>query len=379
MRAMPQTMRRRLPTLKVGALPVRAFNFSPGPAALPTEVLDQVREELLDWNGSGMSVMEISHRSTAFLDVAAAAEADLRNLLAIPDDYRVLFLQGGASAQFSLVPMNLTTPGATVDYLDTGFWSKRAIAAARRYCRVHIAADAGGAYTGVPRQDELSFSGESAYVHYTSNETIGGVEFGYIPETRGVPLVADMSSNILSRSIEVSRFGLIYAGAQKNIGPAGLTIVIVREQLLGRARAETPGIFDYRQVADQHSMLNTPPTFAWYVAGLVFKWLRKRGGLGAMQEVNRRKAARLYAAIDSSSLYRNAVAADARSWMNVVFALTAPALETLFLERAEQAGLRNLRGHRAVGGMRASIYNSMPPEGVEALIDFMQQFERQHH
>ncbi len=358
---------------------MRAFNFSPGPAGLPTEVLEQARDEMLDWRGSGMSVMEISHRSAAFLEVAAAAEADLRSLMAIPDDYRVLFLQGGASAQFSLVPLNLTAPGDTVDCIDTGFWSKRAIAAAHRYCRVHIAADAGGAYNRVPQQHEISLSGNAAYVHYTPNETIGGVEFGYVPETRGVPLVADMSSNILSREIDVAKFGLIYAGAQKNVGPAGLTIVIVNEQLLGRARAETPGVFDYRHVADQHSMLNTPPTFAWYMAGLVFKWLRKRGGIAAMQEVNRRKAARLYAAIDASGLYRNTVAADARSWMNVVFTLANPALEGLFVERAERAGLRHLRGHRAAGGMRASIYNSMPPEGVDALIDFLQQFERQNH
>jgi phosphoserine aminotransferase len=357
---------------------LRAYNFSPGPAALPTEVLEQARTELLDWNGSGMSVMEISHRSSAFLEVAASAEADLRALLSVPDGYRILFLQGGAAAQFSLVPMNLTAAGEAVDYIDTGYWSKQAIAAARRYCSVHIAADAGGAYTSVPRQQELALSKGAAYVHYTPNETIGGVEFAYIPATGAVPLVADMSSTILSRPIDVSKYGLIYAGAQKNIGPAGLTIVIVREELLGRARAETPGVFDFRQVADQHSMRNTPPTFAWYMAGLVFKWLKGRGGLTAMQETNRRKAERLYAAIDNSGLYRNAVAADARSWMNVVFTFADPSLEGLFLEQAERAGLRSLRGHRAVGGMRASIYNSMPLEGVEALIDFMQQFERQN-
>ena len=357
---------------------MRAYNFSPGPAALPTEVLDQARAELLDWQGSGMSVMEISHRSPAFLEVAATAEADLRALLSVPDDYRVLFLQGGAAAQFSLVPMNLTAPGAAVDYIDTGYWSKQGIAAARRYCSVRIAADAGGAYASVPRQEELALNPAAAYVHYTPNETIGGVEFGYVPATGAVPLIADMSSTILSRPIDVSKFGLIYAGAQKNIGPAGLTIVIVREQLLGRARVETPGVFDYRQVADQQSMRNTPPTFAWYMGGLVFKWLRKRGGLTAMQAINRRKAELLYAAIDQSGLYRNTVAKDARSWMNVVFTFANPALEGLFLEQAEQAGLRALRGHRAVGGMRASIYNSMPLEGVEALVNFMQQFERQH-
>ncbi len=357
---------------------MRAFNFSPGPAALPTEVLEQARAELLDWQGNGMSVMEVSHRSPEFLEVAASAEADLRALLSIPDDYRVLFLQGGAAAQFSLVPMNLTAAGETVDYIDTGYWSQQAIGTARRYLNVQLAADAGGAYTRVPRQDELKLGENSRYVHYTPNETIGGVEFGYIPATGAVPLVADFSSTILSRPLDVSKFGLIYAGAQKNIGPAGLTLVIVRDNLLGHARSQTPPVFDYAQVADQQSMRNTPPTFAWYMAGLVFKWLRQRGGLAAMQETNRRKAQLLYAAIDSSALYRNPVAPEARSWMNVVFTFAKPALEGAFLEQAERAGLRALRGHRAVGGMRASIYNSMPIEGVEALVDFMQQFERKN-
>jgi phosphoserine aminotransferase len=357
---------------------LRAFNFSPGPAALPTEVLEQARAELLDWQGSGMSVMEVSHRSPEFLAVAASAEADLRALLSIPDNYRVLFMQGGAAAQFSLVPMNLTAAGETVDYIDSGYWSKQAIGAARRYATVRLAGDAGGRYTTVPRQGELALDASSRYVHYTSNETIGGVEFSYIPATGAVPLVADMSSNILSGPLDVSKFGLIYAAAQKNVGPAGLTIVIVRDQLLGHARAETPPVFDYSQVAEQQSMRNTPPTFAWYMAGLVFKWLRQHGGLAAMQQINRRKAELLYAAIDASDLYRNAVAPDARSWMNVVFTFAKPELEGLFLEQAERAGLRALRGHRAVGGMRASIYNSMPLEGVEALVEFMRQFERQH-
>jgi phosphoserine aminotransferase len=356
---------------------VRAFNFSPGPAALPTEVLEQARAELLDWNASGMSVMEISHRSPEFLRVAAEAEADLRELLAIGSDYKVLFLQGGASAQFSFVPMNLTNAAATADYIDTGHWSKKAIDEARRYCGVHVAGDAGGEYTSVPRQSELRFSDDAAYVHYTPNETIGGVEFGYIPETHGVPLVADMSSNILSRPIDVSKFGLIYAGAQKNIGPAGLVLVIVREDLIGKARPGTPAVFDYQRAADQGSMLNTPPTFAWYMAGLVFKWLKRNGGLAAMRERNRIKAERLYAAIDASHLYRNSVAADARSWMNVTFTVTNSSLDQLFLKQAENSGLKYLRGHRALGGMRASLYNSMPLAGVEALIDFLQQFERQ--
>lgn len=358
---------------------MRAFNFSPGPAGLPTEVLEQVRSELLDWKGSGMSVMEISHRSPAFLELACDAESDLRELLAVPSNYRILFMQGGASAQFSLLPMNLTQVGASVDYIDSGYWSKRAIGAARRYCRVHVAGDSGGDYVRAPAQAELAFSAAPEFVHYTPNETIGGVEYDYVPESGGIPLVADMSSSILARVIDVARFGVIYAGAQKNIGPAGLTIVIVREDLLGRARAGTPAVFDYSQVAEQGSMLNTPPTFAWYVAGLVFKWLRKLGGLAAMEARNRLKAERLYAAIDGSRLYRNNVAVGSRSWMNVVFRLVEPALDARFLERADEAGLRNLRGHRAVGGMRASIYNSMPLAGVDALVGFMQQFERQNY
>ncbi len=355
---------------------MRVFNFSPGPAALPTEVLDQAQRELLDWRGSGMSVMEVSHRAAAFMEVAAEAEADLRALLSIPANYRVLFVQGGATAQFSLAPQNLTAAGATVDYIDSGYWSQKAILAARRYCEVHVAADGGG--LRAPAQDELRCRASAAYVHYTPNETIGGVEFGYIPETHGVPLVADMSSTILSRPLDVAKFGLIYAGAQKNIGPAGLTVVIVREDLLGRARPETPGVFDYAQVAAAGSMLNTPPTFAWYMAGLVFKWLRRQGGLAAMEALNRRKAQRLYAAIDASALYRNAVDRASRSWMNVVFTLRDPALEAPFLEGAAHAGLAGLRGHRVVGGMRASLYNSMPEAGVEALVEFMQGFERQH-
>lgn len=361
-----------------GAAVVRAYNFSPGPAGLPTEVLEQVRNELLDWQGSGMSVMEVSHRGAAFMEVARQAEADLRTLLKIPADYRVLFLQGGATAQFSLVPLNLTVPGAPVDYLDSGYWSKKAITAARRYCDVHIAAAAGGADTRAPTQAEIRCRESAAYVHYTPNETIGGVEFPYIPDTGAIPLVADLSSSILSRPLDVSRFGLIYAGAQKNIGPAGLTLVIVREELVGRARAETPAVFDYAQVATHDSMLNTPPTFAWYVAGLVFKWLLRQGGLAAIEAVNRRKAERLYAAIDSSTLYSNPVEPTSRSLMNVVFRLARPELEASFLRGAEAAGLTSLRGHRAIGGMRASLYNSMPEAGVDRLIGYMQDFERQN-
>ena len=355
---------------------MRAFNFSAGPAALPVEVLEQAQAELLDWDRSGMSVMEISHRSAAFMRVAGEAEQDLRGLLAVPGTHRILFLQGGASAQFAFVPMNLAAPGAGADYIDTGHWSKKAIAEAGRYLQVRLAGDAGPRYEGVPRQSALRLTADAAYLHYTSNETIGGVEFDYVPATNGVPLVADMSSNILSRPLDVAQFGLIYAGAQKNIGPAGLTIVIVREDLLGRARAGTPAVFDYAKVAAQESMLNTPPTFALYVAGLVFKHLLKNGGLAAMQERNRIKAERLYAAIDSSVLYRNTVAKDARSRMNVTFSLTKAGLDAAFLAQAEAAGLRHLRGHKAVGGMRASIYNSMPLAGVDALCEFLRHFER---
>jgi phosphoserine aminotransferase len=355
---------------------MRAFNFSPGPAALPLEVLERARDELLDWDESGMSVMEISHRSKGFIQVAGEAEADLRDLLSIPRNYKVLFLQGGASAQFSFVPMNLAAPQSTADYVNTGHWSQKAIAEAGRYCRVHVAGDAGGNYTGVPPPGELRFSDAASYAHYTPNETITGVEFGYVPETGGVPLVADMSSSILSRPVDVSKFGLIYAGAQKNIGPSGLAVVIVRDDLIGRARPGTPHVFDYKAVADSQSMLNTPPTFAWYMAGLVFKWLKNAGGLAAVGERNRIKAQTLYAAIDASHLYGNPVAKDARSWMNVTFILNKPELDAAFLAEAAEAGLHGLKGHRVLGGMRASIYNAMPLAGVEALIAFMREFER---
>jgi phosphoserine aminotransferase len=357
---------------------MRAFNFSPGPAVLPLPVLERAREELLDWGGSGMSVMEISHRSKSFVEVAARAEADLRELMSIPPNYRVLFMQGGASAHFSLVPMNLSPPNSTVDYLNTGHWSQRGITEAARYCTVHVAADAGGDYSRVPPQNELRFSGRAPYVHYTPNETISGVEFGYVPETNGVPLVADMSSSILSRPVDVRKFGMIYAGAQKNIGPSGLTVVIVREDLLGRARDDTPHVFDYKAIADSQSMLNTPPTFAWYMAGLVFKWLKAAGGVAEIGKRNQAKAAMLYAAIDGSRLYKNSVVADARSRMNVTFTLADPALDAAFLAEAAAAGLQGLKGHRIVGGMRASIYNAVPIEAVEKLCAFMLDFERRH-
>ncbi len=355
---------------------MRAFNFSPGPAVLPLEVLEQVRDELLDWNGSGMSVMEVSHRSKAFMEVAAEAEADVRELMGIPANYKVLFMQGGASAQFAIVPMNLAAAESVTDYVNTGHWSAKGIAEARRYTKVNVAGDGGGQYLRVPPQSELELSADAAYFHYTPNETISGVEFGYVPETHGVPLVADMSSSILSRPVDVSKFALIYAGAQKNIGPSGLVVVIVRDDLIGNARPGTPTVFDYKAVAHEHSMLNTPPTFAWYVSGLVFKWLKRNGGVAALGERNRVKAETLYRAIDASSFYRNSVAKDSRSWMNVTFTLANPELDALFLDEAGRAGLKSLKGHRVLGGMRASLYNAMPLAGVDALIAFMREFER---
>ncbi len=359
---------------------MRVFNFAAGPAALPLEVLEQVRGELTDWQGSGMSVMEVSHRSKAFVAVAREAERLLRELLAVPENYKVLFLQGGATGQFAAVPLNLARSDSTVDYLNTGVWSKKAIAEAQRLTgRVNIAADeAASRYTTVPGEGTLRYSPNAAYVHYTPNETIGGVEFGYVPETSGVPLVADMSSTILSRPIDVSKFALIYAGAQKNIGPAGLTVVIVREDLTGNARPGTPAVWDYKGMAEEASLLNTPPTFAWYCAGLVFRWLKAQGGLGALAARNRAKAQLLYGAIDASGFYSNPVAAPCRSWMNVPFTLATPALDETFLAEARRAGLANLEGHRSVGGMRASLYNAMPLEGVQALVAFMKEFERRH-
>ncbi len=346
---------------------------------LPLEVLEQARDELTDWRHSGASVMEVSHRSKAFIAVAAQAEADLRELLAIPDNYRVLFVQGGATGQFSAVPMNLAPPQAVADYINTGQWSKKAISEARRFLTVNVSADeAAGNYSSEPAQAALSLTTQAAYVHYTPNETIGGVEFSYVPETGDVPLVADMSSTILSRPLDVSRFGLIYAGAQKNIGPAGLTLVIVRDDLLGRARDGVPMVMNYRDVSAGESMLNTPPTFAWYMAGLVFQWIKRQGGLTAMAERNRLKAEKLYAAIDGSRFYANPVAHNCRSWMNVPFTLARAELEKTFAVEAVAAGLTHLEGHRSVGGMRASLYNAMPMAGVDALVGFMQEFERRH-
>jgi phosphoserine aminotransferase len=353
------------------------YNFSAGPAVLPRAVLEQARDELLDWHGSGMSVMEMSHRSKEYLSIAEQAEADLRELLSIAGNYRVLFLQGGATSQFCMVPMNLLRGKQQADYVNTGAWSKKAIAEAQRYCDVNVVAsseDTG--FSSIPAFDSWQLNKDAAYLHYTPNETIGGVEFHWIPDSGDVPLVADMSSTILSRPLDVSRYGVIYAGAQKNIGPAGLTVVIVREDLAGETIPGTPTMFDYRRHADNDSMLNTPPTYSWYLAGLVFKWLKQQGGVTAIAEVNQRKAQRLYDAIEASGFYSSPVANDCRSWMNVPFTLADTGLDAEFLEQARSAGLLNLKGHRSVGGMRASIYNAMPESGVAALIDFMGEFER---
>jgi phosphoserine aminotransferase len=357
----------------------RVFNFSAGPAVLPEPVLQQAAAEMLDWQGSGMSVMEMSHRGKEFIDIHARAEADLRELMAIPKNYKVLFLQGGASAQFAVVPMNLLRGKTAADYVNTGQWSKKAIADAKKYCKVNVAASSeADNYTRAPKQSEWKLDPDAAYVHITTNETIGGVEFHWVPDTGNVPLVADMSSHILSRPMDVSKYGLIYAGAQKNIGPAGLTIVIVRDDLLGQALPVTPTVFDYKVQAENDSMSNTPATYGIYMAGLVFQWLRKQGGLAKMEQVNRAKAALLYDYLDQTEFYHSPVAKDDRSLMNVPFTLRSADLDKAFLQTTEAAGLTQLKGHRSVGGMRASIYNAMPVEGVQALVQCMKEFERKH-
>lgn len=352
---------------------MRPYNFSPGPAVLPEPVLERIRHELMDWNGTGCSVMEVSHRGKDFMAFATRTEATLRSLLAVPDNYKVLFMQGGASGQFAIVPLNLLGDKSVADYVNTGQWSNKAIGEAQRYCTVNLAAEDS---IGVPAFESWRLSADAAYLHYTPNETIGGVEYHWIPESGDVPLVGDFSSSILSRPLDVSRFGVIYAGAQKNIGPAGITLVLVRDDLLDNARPETPGAFSYKQQAAADSMSNTPPVFAWYVAGLVFEWIVEQGGLAAMENCNQRKADVLYAAIDESGFYSNPVRPDSRSRMNVPFTLADPSLDSEFLAGSVNAGLLNLKGHRIVGGMRASLYNAMPEEGVLALVEFMREFER---
>ncbi|MEZ8194633.1 3-phosphoserine/phosphohydroxythreonine transaminase [Vibrio cortegadensis] len=355
------------------------FNFSAGPAALPKAVMQKAQAEFINWGGLGTSVMEISHRSKPFIKVAEEAEQDLRDLLNVPDNYKVLFCQGGARAQFAAVPLNLLGQSKTATYVDAGYWAESAIAEANKYCEpdVFVAKTEKEGKVAVLPASEWPVATDAAYVHFCPNETIDGIEINDLPVT-DKPIVADMSSTILSREIDVSKYGVIYAGAQKNIGPAGLCIVIVRDDLLDLAAQALPSILNYKVLAEKDSMYNTPPTFAWYLSGLVFKWLKEQGGVKAIEQVNREKAALLYAYIDQSPFYKNDVHADNRSLMNVPFQLLKPELDSKFLELAEASGLQALKGHRAVGGMRASIYNAMPLEGVKALVDFMASFESEY-
>lgn len=357
----------------------KVYNFCAGPAMIPADVLNKAQQELVNWSGLGTSVMEISHRSKEFIAVAEQSENDLRELLSIPDNYHVLFCHGGARGQFAAVPMNLLGEAETADYMDGGYWAHSAVEEAKKYCQPNVAditCEREGKKAILPAS-EWPLSDEAAFVHFCPNETIDGIEIRDLPVT-DKPIVADMSSTILSRKIDVSKYGVIYAGAQKNIGPAGLTIVIVRDDLLGKAKQVLPSILDYTVSVDKESMFNTPPTFAWYLAGEVFKWLKGIGGVEEMQKRNEAKAKVLYDFIDQSDFYRNEVHADNRSLMNVPFQLKNPELDKLFLEQAEAAGLKALQGHRVVGGMRASIYNAMPLEGVQALVDFMQRFEQEN-
>lgn len=356
----------------------RAYNFCAGPATLPESVLQQAREEMLDWRGTGMSVMEMSHRSDEFVEIAETAEQDLRELAGISDDYAVLFMQGGASSQFSAIPLNLLGDKSSADYVNTGIWSKKAIAEAKRFGEVQVVASAeASGFASIPDVADWQTNPDAAYLHYTPNETIGGLEFDFIPDTGSVPLVADMSSTMLSRPMDFSRFGLIYAGAQKNIGPSGLVVVIVRKDLLGKARKEAPTMLNYQVIADNGSMYNTPATYSWYLAGLVFKWLKAQGGVEVMGRINERKARKLYDFIDTSDFYANPIEPRFRSRMNVPFTLADDALNGDFLKGADARGLLNLKGHRSVGGMRASIYNAMPEAGVDALIHYMAEFAKE--
>jgi len=357
----------------------RVFNFSAGPAVLPQPVLEKARDEMLDWHGSGMSVMEMSHRGKEFIAIHAQAEASLRELLAIPKNYKVLFLQGGAIAENAIVPMNLLRGRTAADYINTGEWSKKSIKEAKKYCSVNVAASSEDRnFSYIPPAESWRLNKDAAYVHICSNETIGGVEYHWVPDTGETPLVADMSSHILSRPVDVSRYGLIYAGAQKNIGPAGLTIVIVRDDLLGQALPITPSAFDYKQQADTDSMLNTPPTYAVYIAGLVFEWLKQLGGLPEIEKRNVAKAGLLYDYLDQSRFFISPIEKPDRSRMNVPFKLRDESLDEAFLKGAQQRGMLQLKGHRSVGGMRASIYNAMPIEGVQALVGYLQEFEKSH-
>ena len=358
----------------------RGWNFSAGPAALPDEVLRRAQQELLEWDSARASIMEVSHRGKAFESMASQAERDLRELLGVPENYKVLFLQGGATQHFAQIPMNFCADGQRADYIVTGHWGEKAVKEAAPYSKPHIVASSSDSnFTAIPPRASWDLDSEAAYVHYTPNETIHGVEFHEIPDVGGVPLIADMSSDILSRPVDVSRFGVIYAGAQKNIGPSGLVVVIVRDDLLQRNPRPLPKIFRYAEHAAANSMLNTPNTWGWYLAGLTFQWLKEQGGLKAMEQRNREKAELLYQAIDDSNgYYGNPVDPAARSRMNVPFTLHDPALDAVFLKESEAAGLLALKGHRAVGGMRASLYNALPIEGVQALVEFMRDFARRH-
>ena len=355
----------------------RVFNFSAGPAAIPEAVLAQARDEMLEWKNAGMSVMEMSHRGKDFISIAEKAEADVRQLMNIPNNYKVMFLQGGATGQFSMVPMNLLKGKTKACYVNTGAWSKKAISEAKIHCEVGISATSEvDKFTSIPDISSWDIDQNAAYLHYTSNETIGGVEFQSIPDVGDLTLVCDMSSNILSREVDVSKFGVIYAGGQKNMGPSGIALVIVREDLLGEPVKGTPSIFNYKKNAEAGSMLNTPPTYSWYMMGLVFEWLKKQGGIAAIEQRNIAQAKKLYTTIDDSSFYNNPVQLGSRSRMNIPFTLPNSDLDALFLEEAKKAGLVTLKGHRSVGGMRASIYNAMPDEGIDALISLMVEFER---
>ena len=361
----------------------RVINFSAGPATLPEAVLKQAAEEMLDWHGSGQSVMEMSHRGKEFMSIAAQAEADLRELMGIPANYKVLFLQGGASLQFAMIPLNLLRGKTSADYVHTGEWAKKAIKEAKQYCQVNVVASSEDkSFTYAPAQADWKLSKDAAYVHYTANETIGGVEFQWTPDlgklAGDVPLVCDMSSNILSKPVDVSKYGLIYAGAQKNIGPAGLTIAILRDDLIGQVLPKTPVMLDYKTHAENESMYNTPPTYGIYIAGLVFQWIKQNGGLVAMEKRNREKAGQLYAFLDQSQFFVSPVAQADRSLMNVPFTLRKAEFDEEFLKGAKARGMIQLKGHRSVGGMRASIYNAMPAEGVRALVDYMKEFEAKH-
>ena len=354
----------------------RVFNFSAGPAVLPETVLQQAANEMLDWHGSGMSVMEMSHRGKEFVSIHAEAEKDLRELLAVPANYKVLFLQGGAIAENAIVPMNLLRGRSVADYVNTGEWSKKSIKEAKKYCSVNVAASSEDRrFTYIPPQPSWKLSKGAGYVHICSNETIGGLEYHWVPDTGEVPLVADMSSHILSRPVDVAKYGLIYGGAQKNIGPAGLTLVIVRDDLIGQAVPFTPSAFDYKLQAEADSMLNTPPTYGIYIAGLVFKWLKAQGGLAQIEQRNIAKAKLLYDYLDQSAFFISPVEPRDRSRMNVPFKLKNEGLDEEFLKGAKAAGMVQLKGHRSVGGMRASMYNAMPIEGVQRLVAYMREFE----